>query len=140
MAGIADPVVGVASLIIHDGRLLLGYRQKSPGKNSWQCPGGLLRGGESVLDCAMRETEEETGLIIHDLIPGPYTNNYFIDDAFHSVTLYVRAKTNSDILKPGEIELAKDWAWFRKDNLPDPLFLPLQLLIKDYPAFWDRLF
>ena len=140
MQPVIRPVTGVATLIIDDGKLLLGFRTKSPGRNSWQCPGGLLEAGESVFDCAIRETREETGLHISNLKFGPYTNNYFEDENFHSVTLYVTADLAGGKLDKKEADLATNWTWFEKDNLPEPLFLPLQILIKEQSAFWQQLF
>lgn len=134
------PVTGVATLLINDGKLLLGFRTKSPGKDSWQCPGGLLDAGESVFDCAIREVKEETGLDIDGLEFGPYTNNYFEEENFHSVTLYVTAKLVSGKLQNNEPGLAKNWAWYAKDKIPGSLFLPLQILMREQPAFWDQLF
>ena len=140
MQSVLRPVTGVATLIIDNGCLLLGHRRKSPGKNTWQCPGGLLEVGESVFDCAIRETREETGLDIHNLKFGPYTNNYFVKEHFHSVTLYVIANWAGGKLDKKEPDLAKDWAWFAKDKIPEPLFLPLQILIEEQPVFWQQLF
>ncbi|MCW8853790.1 MAG: NUDIX domain-containing protein [Gammaproteobacteria bacterium] len=140
MQSVLRPVTGVATLIIDNGHLLLGYRSKSPGKNTWQCPGGLLEAGESVFDCAIRETREETGLDINNLKFGPYTNNYFVDEGFHSVTLYVTANCAGGKLDKKEPDLAKNWAWFAKDKIPEPLFLPLQILVEEQPAFWQQLF
>ena len=140
MQPVIRPVTGVATLIINDGQLLLGFRKKSPGKNSWQCPGGLLEVGESVFDCAIRETREETGLYINHLEFGPYTNNYFEDENFHSVTLYVTANMAGGKLDKKEPDLAKNWAWFAKDKMPEPLFLPLQILMQEQPGFWQQLF
>ncbi|MDH5472426.1 MAG: NUDIX domain-containing protein [Gammaproteobacteria bacterium] len=134
------PVIGVAALIIDNGRILLGYRKKSPGENSWQCPGGLLEAGESLFDCARRETKEETGLDIGNLCIAPYTNNIFKRENFHSVTLYVTASLLEGAPEVCEPELAGSWAWFAKDQMPESLFLPLQLLIQEHPIFWDNLF
>ena len=140
MQSVIRPVTGVATLIINDGKLLLGFRKKSPGKNSWQCPGGLLEAGESVFDCARRETREETGLDISHLKYAPYTNNYFEDEGFHSVTLYVTANLAGGELDKKEADLASNWTWFAKDKIPEPLFLPLQILRQEQPVFWRKLF
>ncbi len=122
------PRVGVAVLVFRDGRLLLGLRRKSPGANSWQCPGGFLEYGESVFDCARRETREKTGMSIHNLYCGPYTNNRFTGDDRHTVTLYVVADYLAGESQPLEKALAGDWQWCDLRRLPQPLFLPLEIL------------
>ena len=126
-----QPLVGVATLVLRDGRLLLGQRRKTPGKNTWQCPGGLLQRGESVFECARREVQEETGIAVHNLLHGPYTNNRFPDDQLHSVTLYVVAEYLSGEIQNAEPDRATNWQWFALDDLPRPLFLPLEKLLKN---------
>lgn len=124
-----NPRVGIASLVMHDGRLLLGPRQKPPEAGSWQLPGGFLATGEMVFDAATRLVREKAEVIIQPLKLGPYTNNVFPEIDFHSVTLYVLAN-----LKPDQIanNPAPGWQWFDLDNLPQPLFLPLQRLLDDH--------
>ena len=130
------PRVGVATLVFNNGKLLLGLRNKSPGLNSWQCPGGWLRSGEPVFDCACRKTREETGLNIQPLSFGPYTNNVFPDESTHSVTLYVVAEwPDAEISKLNQH--MDNWQWFDPLQLPEPLFLPIQLL-QQYHAQWWR--
>jgi ADP-ribose pyrophosphatase YjhB (NUDIX family) len=57
---------GGVRIIIPDGegRILL-VRQHHEGKDIWMVPGGAVEGGESSRDAAIRETLEETGLVIH---------------------------------------------------------------------------
>ena len=121
-----QPRVGVACLVITDGQLLLGRREKSAEPVSWQLPGGFMKAGESVFEAANRLAWQKASITIQSLQPGPYTNNVFPDLGFHSVTLYVLARPASDQIgnKP-----APGWQWFDLDNLPHPLFLPLQLLL-----------
>ena len=53
-----------AAVIVHDGRLLLVRRRVAEGSLSWQFPAGAVEPGESAEDAAVRETFEETGLVV----------------------------------------------------------------------------
>ena len=56
------PHVTVASVIVRDGRyLLVEERDKQTGQIVFNQPAGHLETGESLLECAHRETLEETG-------------------------------------------------------------------------------
>ena len=56
------PRVGVGAIVLHGGRVLLVKRGQAPGLGLWSVPGGLVDVGESTVDAARREVEEETGL------------------------------------------------------------------------------
>ena len=56
------PRVGVGAIVLHEGRVLLVKRGRAPGLGLWSIPGGLVDLGESTVDAARREVEEETGL------------------------------------------------------------------------------
>jgi 8-oxo-dGTP diphosphatase len=56
------PRVGVGAIVLHEGRVLLVKRGRAPGLGLWSVPGGLVDLGESTVDAACREVEEETGL------------------------------------------------------------------------------
>lgn len=63
-----DPVavtVDVVALTIRDGRLhvLLIRRGQPPHKDQWALPGGFVRSQENLLEAAVRELAEETGLL-----------------------------------------------------------------------------
>ncbi len=61
------PLVGVGAVVVHEGRVLLVRRGNEPLKGHWTLPGGLLELGERVVDGVVRETREETGLIVEPL-------------------------------------------------------------------------
>jgi ADP-ribose pyrophosphatase len=58
------PRVGAGAIVIHEGKILLVKRGVEPGKGLWAIPGGTLRLGETLRECAAREIPEETGITI----------------------------------------------------------------------------
>lgn len=70
-----NPRLVVTALPIDDaGRVVLLRRGIEPGYGSWAQPGGFLEVDETVTEAAVRETHEETGLIVEPgRIVGLYT-------------------------------------------------------------------
>ena len=120
--------IGVGVLLFSDGKLLLGKRSGSHGAGTWGLPGGHLEPGEEVSDCAIRETQEETGLIVSDIRHVDFTNDLFEADKKQYITLFVEAKSFTGTVKRLEPEQCKEWRWFSASELPDTLFKPLQTL------------
>ena len=72
--------------------LLLIQRGIHPYKDCWALPGGFVRKGETLEECAMREITEETGITPNALMPGAVFSNpgrdprgWVISNAFVSV-------------------------------------------------------
>jgi 8-oxo-dGTP diphosphatase len=123
------PRVGVGVIIVRNGFVLLGERLGSHGAGTWALPGGHLEFGESVEDCARRETQEETGLLLQTVSPAPYTNDIMPAEGKHYVTVFVQATANSAEPKIMEPAKCRGWRWCRWSAMPETLFQPLKTLI-----------
>ena len=59
-----NPVVAAGALVVMDERVLLIQRGVEPGLGQWGLPAGYAEIGETPEETAIRETEEETGLVV----------------------------------------------------------------------------
>lgn len=120
--------VGVGVIVQRSGRVLLGLRQGSHGAGTWALPGGHLEFGETIEDCARRETLEESGLVLTDIRSGPFTSDVFEAEGKHYVTLFVLARSEQGEPQICEPDKCQRWDWFDWTELPQPLFAPLETL------------
>lgn len=129
------PKVGVAVILRRDNKVLLGKRQGSHGENTWSLPGGHVDPFEDPTQTSLREVQEETGLEIDNIRKGPWVHSIFEQEKKHYITLFMRADLIStdepQILEP---EKCVCWQWFSPSDLPSPLFLPLEELIRNNPS------
>lgn len=124
------PKVGVGVIVIKDGKILLGKRKNAHGEGSWSFPGGHLEFNESWEDCASRETMEETGVAIKNIRFGTVTNDIFQAEEKHYITIFMLSDYESGEVKIMEPEKCEKWEWFPWSQLPQPLFVPIQNLLK----------
>lgn len=129
-----DVRVGVAVIIPRGNRILLGERFGSHGADTWATPGGHLEAGESIEQCARREVLEETGLVLGELADFAFTNDRFDAQGHHYVTLFLLASDVHGEPRVLETEKCRQWRWCDVNDLPSPLFLPLQNLLAKRPA------
>lgn len=61
------PIVAVGIVIWRDDKVLLIRRGKAPRAGEWGLPGGMQNIGETIIEAALREAREETGLAVTPL-------------------------------------------------------------------------
>lgn len=131
-----QPKIGVGVILRRQGKVLLGLRRGSHGEGSWAFPGGHLEFGEKPEETAHREVLEETGLHINNVRPVMFTNDIFVSEKKHYVTLFVVADALDGEPKVLEPERCIRWEWFAWDTLPHPRFLAVEhLLEQKYDPF-----
>jgi 8-oxo-dGTP diphosphatase len=128
------PQVGAAIIITQDDKVLLMKRKGPHGEGTWSTPGGHLDFGETLEGCAAREAKEEVGVEVVDVHFRAVTNDLFESQGKHYVTIWLEGRSTGEPFIAAEREVA-EVGWFAWDSLPQPLFLPLENLVKEnsYP-------
>lgn len=127
-AGDDIPRIGVAAVVTHRQRILLGRRLKAPMPGSWQLPGGWLGYRETPQQAVQRRLVPFAGMSCSAPRFVAMTNNLFADGT-HTVSLYYQLRClNADELELGSNQQCSDWFWGDWYDLPEPLFLPLARL------------
>lgn len=122
--------VGVGVIVMKDNKVLLGKRIGSHGQNTWSFPGGHLEMYENLEECGKREVEEETGLKIENIKVATFTNDIFEMEEKHYITIFLLSDYKEGEEKVLEPEKCLEWRWYEWSDLPKPLFLPIENLIK----------
>lgn len=128
------PFVGVGVMIKNkEDLVLLGLRKSPHGQGTWSFPGGHLEFGETMMDAAIRETLEETGLDVSELELVSLADEMgSLDKGKHYVNVGFIAHAVTGEPKIIEAEKWEKWQWFDLENLPEPIFEGTGLMIKRY--------
>ncbi len=125
------PKIGVGVMIINkEGKILLGKRKNAHGDGTWSFPWWHLEFNETVEECAIRETMEETGITIKSITMGPFTNDIFEKEQKHYITLFAICEHDEGEPKIMEPKKCDGRERFKRDEFPKPLFLPIVNLKK----------
>ena len=117
--------VGVGVIVKTPQGIVLIQRQGSHGAGEWSFPGGHLEFGETIIECAARETLEEVGVSTHSL----RHLHFYTEDRFPGkqyITVYVVAETENTA-KICEPHKAFAIMFINpNDTLPTPVFSGVQ--------------
>lgn len=127
-------LVGVGVRISHpeySDLHLLGKRKSKHANGLWGYPGGHLEVGESIVDCAVRETFEETNLKIDPSHVGIESvhHTYFPEEDKQYIVFICScrlAPTELTSLRNMEPEKLEVWQWFYKEKYPFDLMPALK--------------
>ncbi|MFA7418909.1 MAG: 8-oxo-dGTP diphosphatase [Melioribacteraceae bacterium] len=105
--------------VMHEGKTLMLFRNKKPNdyhEGKWNGLGGKFEQGESPEECAIREVEEESGLLMIDpKMKGFITFPMFDGKKDWYVFLFIAEKFSGKLIDSNEGKLE----WIQHENLAD---------------------
>ena len=115
------PRVGVGAVILHDEKVLLVRRGKSPSFGKWSLPGGLVELGETTREAIAREIVEECGIKIRVVDVAGVIDRIVKDDTgrvrYHYMLVdYLAYPESTDVVAGSD---AADAQWFEIDRLDE---------------------
>lgn len=127
-----DPIIkiGVTTIIIRDGAMLLGRRKGGDGEGEWGLPGGHVEYGESLVEAAKRELEEETGLAADTLTLVGVVNDPRGDCHYIHFSFAANNTEGEPVL--AEPEKCYGWEWIPLSDLPENIFVGHVKIISAY--------
>ena len=123
--------VGVGVFVKRNGKILVGKRKGSHGAGTWALPGGHLEPGESFETCCKREVLEETAIMIDNITPVVFTNDVFLGEGLHYITLFFSGEYEAGEAVVTEPQHCEEWRWVSLNHIPQPIFLPLRNALRE---------
>jgi 8-oxo-dGTP diphosphatase len=123
------PKVGIAIMVMKEGKVLLGKRKGSHGAGVYAFPGGSLEYMETIADCIHREIAEEVGIEVGNIRfiriynLREYAPKHFLDIAMKVDWVSGKPK----VMEPDKCE---GWNWYDPENMPEPLFSTIKEIVE----------
>lgn len=118
--------VGVGAIIIDNGKILLSQRQGSHGAGTWGSVGGHVEFGETPTQAIKREAMEEMGIELGNLQFISCFNMFFEEKHYIDVGFKSEIISGIPKIQPDEVGKFVEVKWFDLDDLPSPLFPPIE--------------
>ena len=119
-------------------RVLLILRKQDPFADCWALPGGFVNAGERLIDAAMRELKEETGIEAFALEQLHSFGDPGRDPRGWTITIAYLARVHRDQVKPVAADDAASVEWFPLDELPKLAFDHAAILQRVKTRLADR--
>jgi len=120
------PILGVNIAIVQEGKVLLTKRRDF---EVWCLPGGEVDDGESLVQAAVREAQEEVGLLVElERLVGVHSRPQWLATGGHVVIFAAKIIGGDLRIQPQEVLEAR---FFSRDELPDELLLGHREQIED---------
>lgn len=116
-------------------KVLLIQRGIEPFMGCWALPGGFMNMDETTEQCAIRELEEETGLVVSDLQQIGAYSKVDRDPRGRTVTVAYLVRIDAPVPVTGQDDAAKA-EWFPLSSLP-PLAFDHEDIMKDVIKLLD---
>ncbi|MEI6660369.1 MAG: NUDIX domain-containing protein [bacterium] len=125
---------GIVILNSTKDKVLLGTRRKEPDINGYQIPGGTVDydDGENLLEAAVREVEEETGLKVKDTKFLCMMNSFYYGKERPISIGFVAQSMSDEIPANPEPHKADDWKWVPLDAIPEGKWFRLSKTAVDF--------
>jgi len=115
-----NPTIVVGCIPEWEGRLLLCRRNIKPRINKWTLPAGYLENDETVTAGARRETWEETGAVVENLIP------YRLYDIVHVKQVYLMFRSGLRVPEFKTTHESSEVRLFKEEEIPwDDIAFPV---------------
>lgn len=118
-----------AAIIVSGGKVLMVRRAVKEGQLSWQFPAGAIEDGEGAQDAAVRETLEETGLVVKAIRQIGYLASH---PKSGREMFYTACEVVSGEARVADAEELDAIAWVALDEIPEYVPYGLYEPVQEY--------